>query len=136
VPSAAARLADVGAADPHPLELGRRIEHFLQQLTVLILDQHSIAKSGAGFGDAVGETIANGLQLPEVKYPWNGRTSVTLNAMRDLGVAEGFAEERGQLRLQARDLTAQLEPSLALVDSAPEPGELLTFQQSGHQGKV
>jgi len=133
VPGPAAGLADVGAADAQPLELHRRIEHFLQQLTVLGLELRTLVQDRAGFGDAVGKAIANHLQLPEVEHPGNG---VTLDAMRDLDVAEALAEERGQLRLQARDLAAQLEPSPALVDSAPEPGELLTFQQSGHQGKV
>jgi len=56
--------------------------------------------------------------------------------MGDLGVAESLAEEARQLRLQAGDLTAQLQPGPALIDSDPEPGELFSSQQSGHLVKV
>jgi hypothetical protein len=51
-------------------------------------------------------------------------------------MAEGLAEERGNLRLQSADLATQLESRGALVDPDPELGELLTFQQSGHLGKL
>jgi hypothetical protein len=131
---AATGLADVGTGDPDPLELLRGLEHFPQQLAVGGLHLLALDHGAAGLADALGETVANRLQLAEVEHPRGARDS--LDAMRDGGVAEGLADDRGKLRLEAADLAAQLEPRFTLVDPDPEPGELLSelhsIQQSGH----
>jgi hypothetical protein len=134
VPDAAARLADIGAADADPLEATGLIEHFAQQLTVAGLQLSAVGQRRASFGDALGEPVANGLQLAQIEHPRCGRNSLDL--MRDLRVAERLTKEAGQLRLESRDLAAQLEPRLALIDFNPKPSEIFSFKQNGHQGKL
>ena len=126
--------AQVVAGDADPLEVLWRREHPADELAVVILDPLAIGQRPAGLGDPVGEAVANRLQLPEVEDPRRGGDRV--DPVGDLGVAEGLAEERRQLRLETRDLPPQLEPRLALVDAGTEPGELIEFQQSGHQQKL
>jgi hypothetical protein len=125
--------AEVLAGDAHPLEVLRGSKHPLDQLAVLVLDPPLLNQRPPRLGDALGKAIANRLQLAEVEDPRRYRNRV--DPMRDLGVTEGLAEERGQLRLEAADLAPQLEPRLALVDSSPEPGELLVSQCNGHLQK-
>lgn len=99
MPGTAAGLADVGAADADPLELGGRIEHFAEQVAILGLDLRPVGESRAGFADALGETVADRLQLTEVEHPRRGGDAV--DTVGDLGMAEGLSEERAQLRLEA-----------------------------------
>jgi hypothetical protein len=127
---AAPGLADVGAGDPDPLELLRGLEHFPQQLAVGGLLLLALDQGAAGLADALGEAVANRLQLAEIEHPRSGGNR--FDAMRNSGAAEGLAEDAGELRLEAADLTAQLKPRPALVDPDPEPGEIV-FQQSGHR---
>lgn len=127
---AAAVQAEVLARDLNPLEVLRSGEHLLDQLAVLVLQPPPLDQRPPRLGDALGEPIAQCLQLTEVENPRH-RGSGT-DPVRDLRVSEGLAEERSQLRLEAADLAAQLESRLALVNSNPEPGELLVSQQSGH----
>lgn len=134
MPAAAARLADLGAGHQHPLEPLRRLLHFPQQLAVGGLDRRAGAERGAGLADPLGEAVADRLQLAEAEQPRLGGEA--LDPVGDLGVAESLAEERGELRLEARDLAAQLQPRLALADSCSKPGELIAIQQSGHRHKV
>jgi hypothetical protein len=129
VPVAAAFEAEVLAGDPDPLEVLRGSDHLLDQVTVLRLDPGSLGEAHSRLADPFGQAIANRLQLAEIEHP--GRPDRRFDVMRHLGAAESLAEEAGQLRLEATDLAAQLEPSLALVDPDPEPGEILS-QQSGH----
>jgi hypothetical protein len=134
VPGTAAGLTDLGPGDSDPLELRRVVEHFLQQLAVAGLDQRSVGKRGSRFGGALREAVANLLELAEVEHPrGSGRRP---DPVGHLGAPEGLAEEGSKLRLQARDLTPQLQARLALVDPDSEPGEILLLQQSGHQGKL
>ena len=89
-------------------------EHLLDQLAVLVLDPLALHQGTPGLGNPVGECVADRLQLTEVEYPW--RRSDGVDPVRDLGMAEGLAEERRQLRLETADLAAQLAPRPALVD--------------------
>jgi hypothetical protein len=69
---AAARLADVGTRDPHPLVLGRSREHSLEQLAVAGLQFVLLAQGLARNGDSLGEGVANLLQLLEPGDPGHG----------------------------------------------------------------
>jgi hypothetical protein len=129
----AARQAEVLARDPHPLEVLGGGEHLLDQLLVLGLDPGALGEGGARLGDPLGQTVANRLQLAEVKDPRRGGNGI--DPMRHLGVAESLAEESGELCLEAADLAAQLNSRPSLVDLDPEPGEIFS-QQSGHQQEV
>ncbi len=132
MPGATAGLADVGAGDPNPLVILRGLQHLVQQLAVVGLNQRSLRQRLARFGDPVGEAVANRLQLAKIKHPGNRRLS--FNPMGNLGVAEGVPEETRQLRLEPGDLLTQLQPRITLVDRNVGPGEL-AFQQSGHDQK-
>jgi hypothetical protein len=133
MPVAAAREAEVLARDPNPLEVLGDGEHLLDQIPVLGLDLRALSKGGASLRGPLGQTVAHRLQLTKAEDPRRGGDGI--NPMRHLGVAEGLAEEAGQLRLEAADLTAQLDPRPSLVDPDPEPGEILS-QKSGHQQEV
>lgn len=133
MPDAAAGLADVGAGNADPLEVLRGDEHPAQQLAVVGLNLFPLDQRPACRGDPVGETVADRLQLTEVEHPRRGGCGC--DPVGHIGVSEGVAEEPRQLRLEPGDLPAQLQPRLALVDSAVEPGELLSSQQGGHPEK-
>jgi hypothetical protein len=130
---AAAMEAEVLAGDADPLVVLRGGEHLLDQLTVFVLDPVPLDQCPPRFRNATREPIANRLQLAEVEHARDGRNGV--DPVRDLGVTEGLAEEAGQLRLEAGDLAAQLQPRLALVDRNAEPGKLLLSKQRRHHGK-
>lgn len=131
---AAAGEAEVFARDSDPLEVLGGGEHPLDQRPVLVLDQVALDQRLPGLGDAVGEAVANCLQPAEVDHPRLGAEGI--DAMRDLGVAEGLAEEGRQLGLEAGDLPPQLQPRLALVDRDAEPVKLVLSQQGRHLAKV
>jgi hypothetical protein len=120
------------AGDADPLEVLRGGDHLPHQRSVLVLHLLALHQGAPCLGGAVGELVADRLQLTEVEHPRGGGNR--FETVGHPGVTEGLAEERTELRLQARDLAAQLEPRLALVASDPEPGELLAFQQSRHPG--
>jgi len=133
VPVAAAGKTEVLTRDPHPLEVPGCGDHLLDQLLVLRLEPGALGKGRVRLTDPLGQPVANRLQLTEVE---NARSRGNrFDAMRQLGMAEGLAEEAGQLRLEAADLTAQLEPRPALVDLDLEPGEIVS-QQSGHRREL
>jgi len=113
-----------------PLEILRGGEHPLDQLPVLVLQPPSLDQRLPRLGDAIGEPVANRLQLAEVEDPRFGGDGG--DAVGDLGVTEGFTEDSGQLSLQARDLPAQLLPRPALVDDDVQPTEFLLSEQSRH----
>ncbi len=114
MPVAAAGLAEVVAADPDPLELGRRGQHPAQQLAVGGLDPGALAQPQARVGHPLGQLVAQPLQLAEIEDP--RRPGGGVDAVVDLDPAEGLRQEAGQLALEAADLTAQLGPGEALVD--------------------
>jgi hypothetical protein len=90
---AATRLANVGPRDPHPLVLGRRRQHFLEQLTIAGLEFILLAQGLTRDRDPLGQCIANLLQLLKPGDPGHGE------AGRDLGVErearEGLGAETG-----------------------------------------
>lgn len=134
MPGAAAGFADVGAGDPHPFEFLGRLQQRPQQIAVVGLDRGAPRQGAASLADSGGQSVADRLQLAEVEQPRSGGDR--LDAMGQRRMAEGLAEQPSQLGLEAADLTPQLEPRLALVDLGPEPGELLSFQQSRHREEV
>jgi hypothetical protein len=127
---AAARESEVFTGDADPLVVLRGGEHRFDQLAILGLNPISLDQRFAGLGDANGQPVPDGLQLTEVEYTRRGGRR--LESVGDLGVTEGLAEESGQLRLKARDLPAQLQPSLALVNRDAQPGQFLESQQNRH----
>jgi hypothetical protein len=119
VPGAAAGLADVVARDRHPLEVRGRRQHLLQQLPVDLLHRGPLGQRPARLGDAVGEAVAQQLQLAQAEHPRGpGRR---LHPVTELDPTEGLAKEPGQLALEAADLAAQLVASEALVGLAGKP---------------
>jgi hypothetical protein len=130
----AAGEAEVLPGDADPFEFLGRSEHPLDQLPILRLDLGARSEGRARLGNPLSQPVANRLQLAEIEDPGRGGDGV--DPMRHLGVAEGLSEEAGQLRLETADLAAQLEPRPALVDPNPEPGELLSIQQSRHHEEV
>src|SRR5215211_3074848 len=119
MPVPAAVETEVFAGDADPLEVLRSGEHPLDQGAILVLDLAPLDQRLARLGDAVGERVAQRLQLAEVEQP--RRAGEGLDAVGYLGVAESLAEEDGQLRLELGDLPAQLRPGSALVDGEVEP---------------
>lgn len=111
---AAAVQPQVLPGDLHPLEILGSGQHPFDQLAVLVLDSRPLDESGARLGNAIGEAVANHLQLTQVQHPGGGRNRV--DPVRNLGVAESLAEEPTELGLQPGNLAAQLESCLALVD--------------------
>lgn len=105
---------EVFPRDPDPLEVLRGGEHPLHQLAVLVLSPRPLDEGAPRLRYAVGETIADHLELAEIEDP--GRGCDRVDPVRHLGVTEGLAEEPAQLGLEPGDLAAQLKPGLALVD--------------------
>ena len=113
MPVAAARLADVGTGDPHPLVLGRRRQHLFQQLAVALRQLVAPVQRDASLRDPLGKGISDTLQLAETGDSRRSRQS------RDSGVygetRKGLGGEAGQLALETADLAAQLGPRQPLV---------------------
>lgn len=86
----------------------------MQQLAVGGLEPVLLGQGQARLGDAVGEPVAQPLQLAEVEQPRRGRDRA--DPVADLDPAEALGEEAGELLLQSADLTPQLAPCGALVD--------------------
>jgi hypothetical protein len=133
MPVTAARLADIGARDSHPLVLGRRRQHFLEQLAIAGLEFFLLAQGLMGDRDPLGQGIANLLQLLEPGNPGHGETG------RNLGVEgearEGLGAETGQLVLETADLTAQLSAREALVASHSKRLECVSIEQIRHKSR-
>ncbi len=72
MPLATPRLADLGAGDLDPLELGGTGQHRAQQLALAGLLAGPLAQRGAGGGDPLGERVADALELTEVEDPLLG----------------------------------------------------------------
>ncbi|HVS99785.1 MAG TPA: hypothetical protein VHE08_04640 [Solirubrobacterales bacterium] len=122
MPVAAARQADVGAADPQPVVLGGRRQHGGQQLAVAGLEGGPLGEGGTRLGDADGERVPQLLQLAEVEHPrWPGGA----DPVRDGDPAQPLGDEAGQLQLELADLAAQLGARKSLID-------LDSFEYSAH----
>jgi hypothetical protein len=131
VPATATGLADVGAGDHHPPVPSRVLEHLLQQLAVGSLDLGPPAELDASAGDAVGELVAQLLELAEVEQA-RGRMA-RRKPVLDFDPAEGLADEAPQLALQAADLTPQLAASESLVTPDGEGIASLSRHQILHR---
>ena len=114
MPVAAAVQPQVFAGDPHPLEVLRGGQHPIDQPSVLLLDPGALDQGRPRLGDAIGQRVADLLELAEIEDA--GRGGNRLNLVRYLDMAESLGKEPAQLRLEPGDLAAQLEPGLALID--------------------
>lgn len=127
---AAARLADVGAGDPHPLVLRRSGQHALEQLAVAGLELGALPQLQLGAADPGRQRVAHRLQLTEVERPRLGRdrgdAGVELEAGKRLG------DERAELRFEAPDLASQLRPGEPLVTIDAKRSAILSIQQIRH----
>jgi hypothetical protein len=128
---AAAGLPEIGAADPHPLEVGRRRQHLPQQFAVPGLDSSPFAQLQASLADRLRESVAQALQLTEVEQ--TRLRGKRLHPVLQLDPAESLGEEAGQLPLEARDLASQLEPSKTLVDLDAKRHPAVSEEQIGHR---
>jgi hypothetical protein len=139
VPVAAARQAEVGAADPHPAIGGGLGEHRLDQLRVGPLELTALDQGAARLGDPGGERVAQLLQLAEVEHP---RRPGGLDPVRDDHPPEPLGDQPRQLQVELADLAAQLGAGGKLVDLASAFGNpmgdqrqspRLPLQQIGHR---
>jgi hypothetical protein len=112
VPVAAARLADVGAADADPRVALRGEQHVGEQLAVGLLDEGALGEDVVSLGEAAGERVADLLQLAEVEDPW--RTG-GVDPVGNVDPAHALGDQAGQLVLQLADLPAQLGARQPLV---------------------
>ena len=112
MPVAAARQAEVGAADPDPAVLGGRGEHGLDQLAVGLLEGVALGERSARLGDAGRERVADALESAEVEYP---RRSGGTDPVGHVHTAEALADQPGELGLEPADLAPQLDPGTQLI---------------------
>jgi hypothetical protein len=110
---AAARQAEVGAADPQPGKLLRGGEHLVEQFAVGILEGVALDQRPARFGEATGERVADFLQLAEVEHPRRARGG---DPVWHHDAAETLGDQPGELTLELGDLPAQLGAGQTLID--------------------
>jgi hypothetical protein len=116
VPVPAARLADVGAADPQPAVGGGVGKHLGEERAVGVLDGIALEERAAGLGDAARERVTNLLEGAEVEHarrPGGG------DPVRHVDAPESRENQRGELALEPPDLPAQLGPCAGLFDLEP-----------------
>src|SRR5205809_7155276 len=101
MPELAARLADVGVRDPHPLEAGGIRAQGLDPLSVGLFDVCAVLERAACVFDADSELVAHRLQVTDVEQtgPAAGGQAPFEPAPRIRG-----GEESGELPLELRDL--------------------------------
>jgi hypothetical protein len=131
VPVAAARQAEVVAADLDPLEVGRRSQHPAQKIAVGGLGRVLAPQGGLRLGDPLGQFVAQLLQLAEIEHPRGADGGG--EAVLQLDPAEGLGEMSRQLLLEAPDLAPQLRPRETLVDLDGEGQGAVSCKQSGHR---
>jgi len=110
---AAARLADIGAADADPRVALGGDEHVGEKFAVGLLDEGAVGERAVGVGAAGRERVADLLQLTEVE---DTRRPGGADPVRDVDPAEPFDDQPGELALELADLPAQLRPRASLVD--------------------
>jgi hypothetical protein len=126
----AARLAEIGARDAHPLEVLRADEHPLEQLAVAGLELGPPPQSAARVLDPVRKGVANGLQLAQVQ---RSRLARNRGHVRDqLEPREGLGNQSGQLPLETADLTPQLGASETLIAANSQRTSRVSFEQIRH----
>jgi hypothetical protein len=136
VPVPAARQAKVGAADPQPTVVPRRLDQGSQQLAVGRLDGGLRGEGGGGLPGALGALVAHALESTEVEHPWARCRGG--DPVGDVEPAEALEGEARQLELEAADLAAQLGAGEALVArmrarfGAPSPEQILGWGRSPH----
>ena len=126
----AARLAQVLTGDAHPLVLGGRGEHPLQQLAVVGLQLVALLERRARRGDALGERVTNLLELTEpgdARLPERGGHAGVQAEAR-----EGLDAESGELPLETTDLAAQLSACEALIASHSKRSKRVSIEQIRH----
>ena len=116
MPVAAARQAEVGAADPQPAVGGRVGKHPVEEPAVGLLDGVALEEGAARVGDATGERIAKLLELTQVEDP---RRPLGGDPVRHLDATEPVGNHPAELTLQPPDLPAQLGAGQTLIDRDP-----------------
>jgi transposase len=127
---AAARLAEVGARDAHPLEVLRASQHRLQQLAVAGLELGAPPQRAARVLNPLRKRVANRLQLAQVQ-----RSRLTRHGGHigdQLDTREGLGNQGRQLPLEAADLPPQLGASEALVTTNSQRSSRVSFEQIRH----
>ncbi len=122
----AARLANVGAGDPHPLVIRRRRQHPLEQLAVAGLQLVLLEQGATRLSYAIGECVADPLELLEPGHPRLGEAGLDRGIERK--TREGLSAEAGELVLEATDLAAQLRAREALVASHSKRRERVSIE--------
>ena len=134
MPVTAPGLANVGARDPHPLVLGRRRQHVLEQLAVAGLQLVLLAQGVASGGDPIRQGVANLLELLEPGDTGHGKAGGDPGV--ELKARKGLSTEASQLVLEAADLAAQLSAREALVASHSKRGKCVSIEQIRHKTQV
>ncbi len=130
MPVPAAGLADVGARDPQPLVLRRRLQHAPQQFAVAGLDHRLIAQRQTSLGDPLGKVVAHLLQLLETGNARFGETGWNLGV--EIESRKGLNRESGKLVLETADLAAQLDTREALIASHAKCCKRVSVEQIRH----
>jgi hypothetical protein len=112
---AAARLADVGAADADPRVALRGGEHLLQKLAIGLLDEGALGEDAVGLRQTGRERVADLLQLAEIEDP---RRPGGVDPIGHGDPPHPLGDEPGDLTLEPADLAAQFVPRPPLVDLA------------------
>lgn len=126
----ASRLAEVGAGDPQPLELGGLGQHPLEQLLVGGLAPRTLSEIASRRRDPRREGVPDPLELPEAdqtRLPRSGR-----DARIDRETREGLRREPAQLCLETADLAAQLNAGETLVAVYASAKESVSVEQLLH----
>jgi hypothetical protein len=128
MPVAAARQADVGAADPQPAIALRGHQHVVEQRPVGDLDRGTLGERAPCVAHALGKGIAELLELAEVEHP---RRTHGTDPVRHVDPAEPLGDELSELQLQPADLPAQLGPCAGLAEQPHVLGSPLGYQGHG-----
>lgn len=116
MPVAAARLADVGAADADPAVVLRCGEHVGEKLAVGLLDEGALGEGTVGLGETGREGVADLLQLAEVEH---ARRPGGADPVGHLDPPEPLGDQPGELQFELADLPAQLGAREPLVGPQP-----------------
>jgi hypothetical protein len=109
---AAARQAEVGAADPQPTVGGRVGEHRLDELAIGLLDGIALGERAVRLGHTARELVADHLQLAQVEHP---RRTGGPDPVRHAHATETLGDQPTELTLELADLPAQLGAGQTLV---------------------
>lgn len=126
----AARQAEVVARDLHPLVLGRRRQHLLQQLVVAPLELVARAQRPLRLADTLRERVADRLQVTQPEDP--GRRRDGGDAGLDPLPLEALGDERAELSFEAADLAPQLRSRQPLVATRAEWRKTISFERCRH----